>query len=179
MALDFGMALARGLVAHDKDYQTTVKKAAGGGGVFKSEDWWSSQLDKAIKGKFTKTTQEAKRPIGFEARGGARDHSIISAKPVYGQRVGRNRPIQHWEVVRDVTKQALAGILKQSKQTTERVKSKSAKVKASRRRLSRATGGLLSKTRIPGTDGMSTGLPDLGAGGLGIVGSILGSKAKV
>ena len=47
MALDFGMALSKGLIAPQKSLQDEVRKLAGD--QFKSEDWWNKQLDRQIK----------------------------------------------------------------------------------------------------------------------------------
>lgn len=48
-ALDFGMALARGLVPKDTLAQEDLINLAGGRNVFKSEDWWNKQVTQQIK----------------------------------------------------------------------------------------------------------------------------------
>tara|TARA_R110002012_G_scaffold246315_1_gene421834 strand:+ start:163 stop:882 length:720 start_codon:yes stop_codon:yes gene_type:complete len=52
-ALDYGMALSRGLVAPQKVLQDEVRKLAGD--QFKSEDWWNKQLDRQIKEGYVAT----------------------------------------------------------------------------------------------------------------------------
>ena len=53
MALDFGMALSKGLVAPQKELQEELRKLACD--QFKSEDWWNKQLDRQIKKGVTET----------------------------------------------------------------------------------------------------------------------------
>ena len=53
MALDYGMALSRGLIAPQKQLQDEVRKLAGD--QFKSEDWWNKQLDRQIKEGYVAT----------------------------------------------------------------------------------------------------------------------------
>lgn len=52
-ALDYGMALSRGLVAPQKQLQDEVRKLASD--QFKSEDWWNKQLDRQIKEGYVAT----------------------------------------------------------------------------------------------------------------------------
>ena len=47
-ALDFGMALARGMLPTSEKAQKDLMNLAGGRNVFKSEDWWNQQVDKQI-----------------------------------------------------------------------------------------------------------------------------------
>ena len=47
-ALDFGMALARGMLPQSATAQKDLINLAGGRNVFKSEDWWNQQVDKQI-----------------------------------------------------------------------------------------------------------------------------------
>lgn len=47
-ALDFGMALARGMLPQSAEAQKDLINSAGGRNVFKSEDWWNQQVDKQI-----------------------------------------------------------------------------------------------------------------------------------
>ena len=87
-ALDFGMALARGLVAPHAGYQETVKSAAGGVGIFKSEDWWNKQLDQGIKQGFNETVTSRVAPNTFQGRNGFNQKMVTqkgydSATPVY------------------------------------------------------------------------------------------------
>ena len=48
-ALDFGMALSRGLVPKDVLAQEDLLNLAGGRNVFKSEDWWNKQVTQQVK----------------------------------------------------------------------------------------------------------------------------------
>ena len=48
-ALDFGMALARGMLPKSEKAQKDLMNLAGGRNIFKSEDWWNQQVDKQIK----------------------------------------------------------------------------------------------------------------------------------
>lgn len=48
-ALDFGMALARGMLPKSEKAQKDLLDLAGGRNIFKSEDWWNKQVDKQIK----------------------------------------------------------------------------------------------------------------------------------
>jgi hypothetical protein len=47
-ALDFGMALARGMLPKATKAQKDLMDLAGGRNVFKSEDWWNQAVDKQI-----------------------------------------------------------------------------------------------------------------------------------
>ena len=47
-ALDFGMALARGMLPKAEAAQKDLLNLAGGRNVFKSEDWWNQAVDKQI-----------------------------------------------------------------------------------------------------------------------------------
>ena len=48
-ALDFGMALARGMLPTSEKAQKDLLNLAGGRNIFKSEDWWNKAVDKQIK----------------------------------------------------------------------------------------------------------------------------------
>jgi len=80
---------------------------------------------------------------------------------------------------KDLTQAQLDSITAASKAATKTAKAESAKSEATSKRLKRATGGLLAKAPIPGTEGMATGLPILGEGGLGLTASILGAGQKL
>ena len=47
-ALDFGMALARGMLPKAETAQKDLMDLAGGRNVFKSEDWWNKAVDEQI-----------------------------------------------------------------------------------------------------------------------------------
>jgi hypothetical protein len=48
-ALDFGMALARGMLPKAETAQKDLLNLAGGRNIFKSEDWWNKAVDEQIK----------------------------------------------------------------------------------------------------------------------------------
>ena len=50
-ALDFGMALARGMLPTSESSQRDLLNLAGGRNVFKSEDWWNKAVELQKKGK--------------------------------------------------------------------------------------------------------------------------------
>ena len=173
MALDFGMALSRGLVAPDKALQDQVKALAGGTAIFKTEDWWNTQLNKQIREgyKETVTRQVNQNPLSGGYNPGPNIFGMYQAKP---------QP-QYVTTVeqRDLTAAQLDAIQSASKKSLQRTKSEVAGLKSSNKRLSRGTGGLVAKAAMPGTQGMSTGLPILGEGGLGIGSSSLGGKTRL
>jgi len=161
------------------------------------------------EGSFKDKTTERVAPGVFSGRGTfdsiVRRKGYESATPVYEERyIKRSRgsgpqylPIDTPNVdtkrymvqkniigydatkTKDVTQNVLNQISKQSKRQTERIKSEGAKERASKKRLTRGTGGLLAKAPIPGTEGMATGLPVLGEGGLGIGSTMLGQRQKL
>ena len=47
-ALDFGMALSRGMLPQSDSAQRDLLNLAGGRNVFKSEDWWNKAVDEQI-----------------------------------------------------------------------------------------------------------------------------------
>jgi len=47
-ALDFGMAMARGMLPKSELAQKDLLNLAGGRNIFKSEDWWNKAVDKQI-----------------------------------------------------------------------------------------------------------------------------------
>ena len=51
-ALDFGMALARGMLPTSEKAQKDLANLAGGRNIFKSEDWWNKAVDKQISEGF-------------------------------------------------------------------------------------------------------------------------------
>ena len=73
------------------------------------------------------------------------------------------------------TEGELSDIESTSKTGAQRAKRKSAESTSARRRLRRGTGGLLAKAPTP----ESTGLPSLGATGLGITSSLFGAEQKL
>ena len=59
-ALDFGMALARGMLPKAETAQKDLLNLAGGRNVFKSEDWWNKAVDKQIKEGYREAERTAK-----------------------------------------------------------------------------------------------------------------------
>lgn len=59
-ALDFGMALARGMLPKSEKAQKDLLNLAGGRNIFKSEDWWNKAVDKQIKEGFRETERIGK-----------------------------------------------------------------------------------------------------------------------
>lgn len=53
-ALDFGMALARGMLPKSEKAQQDLLNLAGGRQIFKSEDWWNKAVDKQISSGYRK-----------------------------------------------------------------------------------------------------------------------------
>jgi hypothetical protein len=217
-ALDFGMALARGMLPKAESAQKDLLNLAGGRNVFKSEDWWNKAVDKQISEGYRESERIAKdylMPSGEYQReqtqtsfqsgryisgpfGGfvpGPSYSIFgmprSGRTVTsysapegavkrgGQFVTRDIPIFGTNATReDFTAGELSDIEAAAKRGAQQAKRTSAESKATKRRLSRATGGLMGKARAPG-DEPSTGLPALGEGGLGLTGSILGGGIKL
>lgn len=60
-ALDFGMALARGMLPKAESAQKDLINLAGGRDIFKSEDWWNQQVDKQIKEGY----RESQQKVGY------------------------------------------------------------------------------------------------------------------
>lgn len=79
---------------------------------------------------------------------------------------------------KDVTEDILNKVTAQSKRRVKDIKRETATESASRSRLRRGTGGLMAKAR-PFGDKPQTGLPALGAGGLGITASLLGEEGTL
>ena len=56
-ALDFGMALSRGMLPKSEKAQQDLLNLAGGRNIFKSEDWWNKAVDKQIKEGYREAEQ--------------------------------------------------------------------------------------------------------------------------
>lgn len=59
-ALDFGMALARGMLPTSESAQRDLLNLAGGRNVFKSEDWWNKAVDKQISSGYREVERRGK-----------------------------------------------------------------------------------------------------------------------
>jgi hypothetical protein len=194
-ALDFGMAKARGLLPPIAEFEAEIVKRAGGKNIFKSEDWWSNQYNTLIKegmpGKEkTRTEYLTRTSVGpfITEKYMPKPSNIMEPYPqgtVFTGGYGTpRRPVTRQVGTgefeqRNMSQAELDKTVAQLKRQTERIKSEGAKERASRKRLTRGTGGLLAKAPIPGTEGMATGLPILGKGGLGIGSTMLGQRQKL
>ena len=185
MALDFGMALSRGLVAPDKALQDQVKALAGGTAIFKTEDWWNTQLNKQIREGYSETktkTQYLRSGSGPMGGGGTQwadvqtggfmMNSMPGAAYSWGQSGPQTRTVSYQEQ-RDLTAGELKSIENQSKDTSKKVKSAARRSSKEGERKVRGTGGLMG--RVKSNDrGLSAKLPELGSMGLGINKTFLG-----
>jgi len=191
-AFDYRMALARGLVPPIKEAQQSILKSAGGDNVFKSEAWWNEQYDKVIdKGISTPRKEYLMESYGGMFSGVTTSwmpvktagSGMVPRKTMPNARYENGAPITRLNTnvmeQKDLTQAQLDSITAASKAATKTAKAESAKSVATSKRLKRATGGLLAKAPIPGTEGMATGLPILGEGGLGLTASILGAGQKL
>lgn len=173
-ALDFGMALAQGLISPVKQQQEEVLKLAGGRNVFKSEDWWNKQLDRQIQSKVESplTLQEWFVPGGYGGqwiRQEKDDRGRLSKSP---QAYTQVREIQTTEQ-RYLNPTELASIESSARLQTEKIKQQAKQSQAGKKRIARGSGGLAAKAILPG-DQPATGLPALGETGLGFGTSTLG-----
>ena len=86
-ALDFGMALSRGMLPTSEKAQKDLINLAGGRNVFKSEDWWNKQVDKQISEGYRTVERQDKEflmPSG-EYQPGKRQVSTTYGRTMYGQ----------------------------------------------------------------------------------------------
>lgn len=179
MALDFGMALSKGLVAPQKELQEELRKLAGD--QFKSEDWWNKQLDRQIKEgiteKKTKTQYLAMPNTIFGGQPyyvdgtGANAGSVIGfggPRPyrsnIYDSSI-RTRQVDYQEQ-RDLDVGELKAIESQAKERTRLSKRATAQSKKGKR-TARGSSGLMGRSTRK-DEGLATGLPALGSLGLGI-----------
>ena len=84
-ALDFGMALARGMLPKAETAQKDLLDLAGGRNVFKSEDWWNKAVDEQISSGYRKSeTATAYRTTSGEYKVGRRTTSTYTGNPLMG-----------------------------------------------------------------------------------------------
>jgi hypothetical protein len=202
-ALDYGMALARGLIAPQKELQAEVKKLAGDS--FRTDEWWNKQLDRQIKAGFTETSRLG--PTAFNGRGTfdykVKQKGYDSATPIYEEyyrRRGRaggfeKLPINTPNVDRrfytvdkkligyDATKTRglneaeLNSIVSEQKgQIAKTKREASQEDNKTKRNKRRGGGGLLSKAKPIEVKGLATAMPDLGVMSLYGSDSTLGVK---
>ena len=178
MALDFGMALSKGLVAPQKELQEELRKLAGD--QFKSEDWWNKQLDRQIKEgiteKKTKTQYLAMPNTVFGGQPSYVDGTGQGANGLYGSGPRPYRPNIYdsrittrqvdYQEQRDLDVGELKAIESQAKERTRLSKRATAQSKKGKR-TARGSSGLMGRSTRK-DEGLATGLPALGSLGLGI-----------
>jgi len=175
-ALDFGMALAKGLISPVKQQQEEVLKLAGGANIFKSEDWWNKQLDRQIKAKIESplTLNEYFVPSGYGGSWIRQEKDPAGRLSTSPQAYTQMRQVQTTEQ-RYLNPEELSQITATAKRGAEKAKRTTAETQQAKKRLRRGTGGLLAKAATP----EETGLPALGQGGLGYTSTILGQETKL
>jgi len=221
-ALDFGMALARGMLPTSEKAQKDLINLAGGRNIFKSEDWWNKQVDKQISEGYREAEQETRylteagykpragtsttygrvsygifNPIGpdvfgmpyrpsYSIGGGlaggvsARTSDILPEGVIRknGQAVSKQFEVFRSDAKRkDYTAGELSDIEASAEAGAARARREAA-TKTATQRKKRGTGGLAAKAMKVG-DKPVTGLPELGAGGLGIGATTLGKGLLV
>lgn len=183
-ALDFGMALARGLVAPQKQLQNELRTLAGK--AFKTEEWWNKQLDKQIKEGVTekKTRTETSLPQGVNRYGQANQFIGNQSRSIYGNYGGMGgdildssyfAPVKktiNYTEQRDLSSSELKNIQLQSEETTRKVKRAANQPKKGKRG-ARGSSGLMGRSTTKDV-GLSSGLPSLGSIGLGYTKTKLG-----
>ena len=184
MALDFGMALARGLVAPQKALQNELKKLAGK--TFKTEEWWNQQLDRQIQEGIIeqKTRTETTYPMGFDQYGAPNVFRPYQSAPKdqYGLGSGQQslNPLSFAPTTRSVdytdqrnlSSTELSDIELQAKETGRKAKREALQAKKGKRG-ARGSSGLMGRSTTKDV-GLSSGLPSLGSLGLGLEKSYLG-----
>ena len=189
MALDYGMALARGLVAPQKALQDRVKKLAGD--QFKSEDWWNKQFSKQIKEGITETktkTQYLAKSSNYSFfAGGPQSYWVDGTGANAGAMFGNNpraanvgwgrgpttRQVEYQEQ-RDLSAGELKAIENQSKEQTRLTKRAANQAKKrTRKRTAVGSGGLLGRSEIK-KKGLAEDMPALGSTSLGTLKTMLG-----
>jgi len=197
-ALDYGMALSRGLIAPQKELQTQIKELAGAS--FKSEDWWNKQLDRQIQEGYKQTDRVS--ATFFNGRGTfdlkVKQKGYESATPITEERYARrSRGFQQYLPIttpnvdpRNYRKESfitgyhavkqvnlssaqLGDIQKQAEQNIANVKRDARLEKSKTKRGARGSSGLLGKSTLQ-DKGLSAKLPELGSMGLGIEKTYLG-----
>ena len=84
-ALDFGMALARGMLPTSEKAQKDLANLAGGRNIFKSEDWWNKAVDTQISSGYRKGEMAtAYKTTSGEYKVGRRTTSSYSGNPFMG-----------------------------------------------------------------------------------------------
>lgn len=225
-ALDFGMALARGLLPTSETAQKDLINLAGGRNIFKSEDWWNTQVDKQISegyrnverqdkeflmpsgeyqpgkrkvsttygrtimGQFSPVTGQFGMPYvpsynpiygyggGIQARTSvsykAPEGAVFTIDPRTGEKQYTSRDFDVFGSKREYyTSRELSDIERSAERGAKRAKREAAQAETAKKRLTRGTGGLAAKARPVGAEA-TTGLPELGTGGLQLGATSLG-----
>lgn len=83
-ALDFGMALARGLLPKAEKAQKDLLDLAGGRNIFKSEEWWNEQVDKQLDKGYRESSEKTRY---LTETGQYKDPGtqLIQGRVMYGQ----------------------------------------------------------------------------------------------
>ena len=86
-ALDFGMALARGMLPKSETAQRDLINLAGGRNIFKSEDWWNKAVDKQIKEGYREVAHTSKEFLtaSGDYLPGKRNVSTTYGRTIFGQ----------------------------------------------------------------------------------------------
>ena len=205
-ALDFGMAMARGMLPTSEKAQKDLINLAGGRNIFKSEDWWNTQVDKQIsKGYREESTQKQYLVDTGLARGGITPQASgvkeyrpgtpsnfggmidppkgALSKPTVPI-VGRTEYITRtatgfgFSDPKYFTAGELSDIERSAEAGAKRAKRETEAAKKSSKRARRGTSGLAGKARPVGAE-VVTGLPELGSGGLQIGATTLGKGLLV
>lgn len=187
--LDFREAKSKGLVAPNKIAEQEVIKLAGGESAFKPETWWNEQLTKQINAKKFQEVSGSKLQVKSSgimgSAGGWTDSPIgmsgFQNKPQsrgFGQEPKEGIDFRYVPTYKDVTMDVLKGITSQSKASMQEIQRLSGEKTASKKRLSRVTGGLLASASAPALGESQTTGPVLGQDTMLGVQSSLGSRRR-
>jgi len=229
-ALDFGMAMARGMLPTSEKAQKDLINLAGGRNIFKSEDWWNQAVDKQISegyrtverqdkeflmpsgeyqpgkrqtsttygrtimGQFSPVTGPFGMPYvpsynpifgyggGIQARTSvsykAPEGAVFTMDPRTKEKQYTSRDFDVFGKREDYTAGELSDIERSAEAGAKRAKRETAQAETSKKRLTRGTGGLAAKARPVGAKA-TTGLPELGTGGLQLGTTSLGKGLLV
>ncbi len=207
-ALDFGMALARGMLPQAANAQKDLMDLAGGRNVFKSEDWWNKAVDTQISEGMRKQetgleymTKSGKWQAGVRSFHKAVAHQIGSFdRVVYSPpenalitgytpfSSGLYGPVSRRPIYQTRSAQLFTGEDRQDFTAGElKDIERSAKRGAEQAKRTTAETQQAKKRLRRGTGGLlakaatpeETGLPALGQGGLGYTSTMLGQETKL
>ena len=208
-ALDFGMALARGMLPKAEAAQKDLLNLAGGRNVFKSEDWWNKQVDKQISSGYRESekgkeymTQSGQYVLGKRTLQPSQMYDFGGARYAYNAPenaliTGYTRPsgniLYGYSPPSPIYKTREVDVYGQSGRkdyTAGELSDITASAKRGAEQAKRIAAESKATRKKRGTGGVlakariegeapATGLPALGEGGLGITGSILGGGIKL